>query len=142
MNDDGSVPTSEQYNKNKNTKEQKSQVADTTEKSNGIINTISKVLVEHFPVGESFSINTPSVSMTVAKVKASGLNSTLTIGSNSKLILPSLCDMLNDDSTTTTVRTPLGPLYDPNSENTCSKRTISFKVILFFNLPIFKVIQN
>ena len=69
--------------------------------------------------------------MTVAKVKAGDLNSTLSIGSNSKLLLPSLCDMLNDVSTTTTVRTPLGPLYDPNSENTCSKRTVSFIVINF-----------
>ncbi len=131
INDDGTVPTNDQFNKNKNTKEQKSQVAETTQKASSIINTISKVLVEHFPVGESFSINTPSVSMTVAKVKAGDLNSTLSIGSNSKLLLPSLCDMLNDVSTTTTVRTPLGPLYDPNSENTCSKRTVSFKVINF-----------
>jgi hypothetical protein len=129
MNDDGSIPTNEQFNKNKNTKEQKSQVADSTQKANSIINTISNVLVKHFPVGETFSINTPSVSMKVAKIKANELTSTLSIGSNTKLTLPSLCDMLNDVSTTTTVRTPLGPLYDPNSENTCSKRTISFKVI-------------
>ena len=98
-------------------------------------------------MGESVDIKTPSLQMSVKKLKAENLSSTIEIN-DVRVVLPSFCELLNEpvvttmSPSTTTTQSPLGPLYNPSVENNCKNRPITFKVKLNFILRINKKIAK
>lgn len=83
------------------------------------------------PVGESFSFETPSLSVSLSKLKANDLPSEIKID-NGAFKLPNFCDLLNQPTTQTSTKASnsIGLLYNPSDENNCTNKVINFRVIV------------
>ena len=99
-------------------------------KSSSVMDTVTKALSKHFPVGESIKIETPSMIMSVAKLKANEMSSELNI-SSARIKTPTFCDLINENAkkAISMSSSPLGPLYNEQDQYNCTNRVISIKVI-------------
>ena len=104
-------------------------MTDASSKSSSVIDTITNALSKHFPVGESFNIETPSIIMSVAKLKADQMSSELNV-SSARIKTPTFCDLINEKATQTikVSSSPLGPFYNEQDQYNCTNRVISIKV--------------
>lgn len=105
---------------------------DVAQKVSTINSLIANLVAQQFPTGQSFSIQTPSVTMNLEKVVASNLSSIITL-SNAKITLPSFCDLMMNSQETTTTTTKSPYLNIQADANNCTNRVITLKVILEYS---------
>lgn len=105
-----------------------SQVVDAAQKASSVLNLLSNIISDHLPVGDSFDVTTSSLLMSLRKMKASDLNSSLQMDGD-KIELPSFCDMQNKPYVSNSKQNLLGPLLDLNEEEKrCESRVITTQV--------------
>ena len=87
----------EAMDKNINIQRQKFQIVDNQQKSSSILDALTSTLSQHFYLGESFHIQTPSLSVFTSKLLSQNMPSQLQV-ENSLVELPTFCQMTSSCS--------------------------------------------
>ena len=108
---------------NKNTLRQKYEVADKNEKSTSILDLGTSMLTQHFFTNESCSIQTPALSMTIAKLAPADIPSLVNLQSG-RFTLPQLSE-LNSQSTPIIAKSQSEPMAS-NGHNSDNETFVGF----------------
>ena len=103
---------------------------DATQKTQSVMDLVTNLLSQQFAIGDSFNMTTPSLSITLNKVRASNMNSTLDLN-NGVFELPSYCNLISkiaNSSDSNDASSPLSKYYNPKDENNCLNKVINIQV--------------
>lgn len=99
------------------------------QKVNTITNLIGNLVSNRFAIGQSYNIQSPSLTMSVEKMQASSLPSVFNL-QNAKVIFPTFCDLVTQSTAATTTMAAISPYINLADASNCTNRVITLKSIL------------
>ena len=105
-------------------------VVDAEQKADSVLNLITDIVLKHATLGDKTKIETPSLYVELAKIKANNLPTNITVN-NGVFKVPPFCNLVNENASSTNL------INKPGDENSCVNRVINIKVRRLFILSIY-----